>query len=238
MRIIPAIDLIDGKCVRLSQGDYNRQRTYSESPLDMAKTMEDAGIQYLHLVDLDGARLGKTVHWNILENIANNTNLQVDFGGGLKTSEDLRQAFESGARQVVIGSVSVQNPERVENWGKEFGFERIILAADVHGKKVATHGWMETSDLELATYISNFSSLGFRYFLCTDIARDGMLNGPAFELYEEIIRQSPKIKLLASGGIRNIGDLTKLREMGLDGAILGKAIYEGKISMNELAQIC
>lgn len=234
MRIIPAIDIIDGKCVRLTKGDYSTQKIYSEDPWEVAKSFEDAGIQYLHLVDLDGAKSKHIVNYRVLEKLAGKTKLQIDFGGGIKTDEDIRIAFESGAKQITGGSVAVTNPARFLNWLAQFGRDSIILGADVQDRMIATHGWQQGSDYEILEFLENFSKKNISYVICTDISKDGMLSGPSFELYQEIIETFPQLKLIASGGVSTIDDLYRLGELGCDGAIIGKAIYEGKITLNQL----
>lgn len=234
MRIIPAIDIIDGKCVRLSQGDYNSKKIYNENPLEVAKEFEDHGIEYLHLVDLDGAKSKHVVNHRILEKIASGTNLKVDFGGGLKSDKDLEIAFNSGASQITGGSIAVKDPETFLTWLEKFGSEKIILGADAKDEKVAVSGWQEDSKQDLLPFIKKYNQKGVQYVICTDIAKDGMLQGPSFQLYEKILEEIPDVKLIASGGIAQFDDLLKLQEKGCEGAILGKAIYEGKISLKQL----
>ena len=235
MRIIPAIDIIDGKCVRLSKGDYSTQKTYNENPLEVAKAFEDHGIEYLHLVDLDGAKSKHIVNHKVLETIATKTNLKIDFGGGLKTDEDLRIAFESGAQQVTGGSIAVKQPEVFSEWINTYGAERIILGADVKGEYIATDGWLETSDQSLFDFLDHYQSKGIQYTICTDISKDGMLQGPSFDLYQKILSETA-IKLIASGGISQFDELPRLAEMGCEGTIIGKAIYENRISLKQLEQ--
>lgn len=237
MRIIPAIDIINGKCVRLTKGDYATQKTYSEHPLEVAKSFENHGIQYLHLVDLDGARSKHIVNQKVLYQIASKTNLKIDFGGGLKSDADLKIAFENGASQITGGSIAVSNPEIFERWLQIYGAEKIILGADAQNRKIATHGWKETSTLDVIEFIKNYESKGVQHVICTDIAKDGMLQGPSFELYAEILKET-KIQLIASGGVSKFDDLLKLNELGCEGVILGKAIYEGKITLKELEKLC
>ena len=234
MRIIPAIDIIDGKCVRLSKGDYSTKKIYSENPLEVAKQFEAHGIKYLHLVDLDGAKSKHIVNHKILEEIASNTTLKVDFGGGLKTSNDLRIAFECGANQVTGGSIAVKNPETFNDWLQTFGSEKIILGADAIDQKVAISGWMEDSALELIPFVQKYLEAGISYVICTDIGKDGMLQGPSFDLYQQIIAETKIIKLIASGGISTFEELPKLAEIGCEGVIIGKAIYENRISLKQL----
>tara|TARA_B100000767_G_scaffold275585_1_gene313507 strand:- start:12519 stop:13250 length:732 start_codon:yes stop_codon:yes gene_type:complete len=234
MRIIPAIDLIDGKCVRLSKGDYATQKTYNEHPLEVAKAFEDHGIEYLHLVDLDGAKSEHIVNHRALETIAAKTSLKIDFGGGLKSDEDLRIAFESGANQITGGSIAVKQPEVFEKWITKYGSEKIILGADVQDNRIATNGWLETSEHKLVDFIQSYQNKGIQYVICTDISKDGMLQGPAFELYEDLLQKQSQIKLIASGGISIFEELPKLGNLGCEGTIIGKAIYENRIALKDL----
>ena len=235
MRIIPAIDIIEGKCVRLSKGDYSTKKIYSEDPLDMAKRFEDHGIKYLHLVDLDGAKSKHIVNHKVLENIATNTSLQIDFGGGLKTDDDLRIAFESGAKQITGGSIAVKNPETFSSWINTYGADKIILGADAMDEKIAVSGWLEESDKALIPFINEYQNKGISYVICTDISKDGMLEGPAFNLYKRILNETENdLKLIASGGISTFDELPKLAEIGCEGTIIGKAIYENRISLKQL----
>jgi len=236
MKIIPAIDIIDGKCVRLSQGDYNSKKIYNENPLEVAKQFQDHGIQYLHLVDLDGAKSKHIVNYNVLEQIATGTNLQIDFGGGLKSDKDLEIAFNSGASQITGGSIAVKDRETFLSWLEKYGSEKIILGADAKDEKVAVSGWLEDSKEDLLPFIQKYSENEVKYVICTDIAKDGMLQGPSFELYRKILGEIQDVKLIASGGIAEFDDLPKLREIGCEGAILGKAIYENKISLKQLEE--
>ena len=233
MRIIPAIDIIDGKCVRLSKGDYDTKKIYKENPLEVAKEFEDFGIKYLHLVDLDGAKAKNIVNQKVLESIAKNTNLQIDFGGGIKSENDVALAFNSGAKQITVGSIAVQNPEFCYGLIDKFGSEKIILGADCLDRKIKTSGWLEDSNLDVVDFIKKYQEKGIKNVVCTDISKDGMLQGPSNELYKEILEKTD-IQLIASGGISNIEDLKKMKEIGCFGTILGKAIYEGKISLVEL----
>ena len=234
MRIIPAIDIIDGKCVRLSKGDYNTKIIYNENPLEVAKEFEAHGIEYLHLVDLDGAKSSKIVNHKILEQIATKTKLKIDFGGGLKADADLKIAFESGANQITGGSIAVKNRAVFEEWITKFGADKIILGADANNEKVAVSGWLEESNEELVPFIQNYQSKGIEYVICTDIAKDGMLEGPSFDLYAKILAQAKGLKLIASGGISTFDELPKLAKIGCEGTIIGKAIYEGRISLKQL----
>jgi phosphoribosylformimino-5-aminoimidazole carboxamide ribotide isomerase len=242
MRIIPAIDIINGKCVRLSKGDYATQKIYNENPLEVAKMFQDHGVKYLHLVDLDGAKASHIINHKVLETIATNTSLSVDFGGGLKSDDDLRIAFESGANQITGGSIAVKNPDIFKSWLQKFGADKIILGADALDEKVAVSGWQEESNEALIPFIQNYMKEGVRYVICTDISKDGMLQGPSFDLYQKILNQTSivtssaveKIKLIASGGISTYDELPRLAAMGCEGTIVGKAIYEHKISMKQI----
>ncbi|WGK64436.1 1-(5-phosphoribosyl)-5-[(5-phosphoribosylamino)methylideneamino]imidazole-4-carboxamide isomerase [Croceiramulus getboli] len=244
MRIIPAIDIIEGKCVRLSKGDYDTKKIYNEHPLEVAKSFEDHGIKHLHLVDLDGAKSKHIVNHKILEQIAEKTTLQIDFGGGLKSDEDLRIAFESGAHQITGGSIAVKDPDTFKSWLLRYGSDRIILGADVQNERIAVNGWQESSERELVPFIEDYRAHGVSYVICTDISKDGMLEGPAFDLYQTLIGQfaedthaqggSLPLRLIASGGISQFDELPKLQELGCEGVIIGKAIYEQRISLKEL----
>ncbi|MHC0445215.1 1-(5-phosphoribosyl)-5-[(5-phosphoribosylamino)methylideneamino]imidazole-4-carboxamide isomerase [Flavobacterium sp. 3-218] len=234
MRIIPAIDIIEGKCVRLSKGDYDTKIIYNENPLEVAKSFEAHGIEYLHLVDLDGAKSSKIVNYKILEQIASQTSLKIDFGGGLKSDDDLRIAFESGANQITGGSIAVKNRTIFEKWISEYGTEKIILGADAKDEKIAVSGWLEESNEDLIPFIQDYQSKGIQYVICTDIAKDGMLQGPSFDLYAKILAEAKEVKLIASGGISTFDELPKLAELGCEGTIIGKAIYEGRISLKQL----
>ncbi|GAA4282045.1 1-(5-phosphoribosyl)-5-[(5-phosphoribosylamino)methylideneamino]imidazole-4-carboxamide isomerase [Gaetbulibacter aestuarii] len=240
MRIIPAIDIIDGKCVRLTKGDYGTKKVYSESPLDIAKAFEDAGIQYLHVVDLDGAKAQHIVNYKILERITSKTSLKIDFGGGLKSNEDLHIAFNSGAKQITGGSIAVKDPEMFESWLKKYGSSKIILGADTNNNKIAISGWTEESNKKVIPFIKGYQRKGVQYVICTDISKDGMLEGPSTELYKNIIQEcsnasaDQSIKLIASGGISSLDDLDQVRAIGCEGVIIGKAIYENKITLKDL----
>ncbi|WP_424963269.1 1-(5-phosphoribosyl)-5-[(5-phosphoribosylamino)methylideneamino]imidazole-4-carboxamide isomerase [Ekhidna sp.] len=234
MRIIPAIDIIEGKCVRLSKGDYNTKKIYNEDPLEVAQQFEDAGLQYLHLVDLDGAKAKHIVNWKVLEKLATKTGLQIDFGGGIKSDEDLRIAFESGAQQITGGSIAVKEPVKFTSWITAYRAGKIILGADAMDGKIAVSGWQEESDLEIEAFIQDYVNKGIEYVISTDISKDGMLEGPSFELYQSILEKLPDLKLIASGGVSSIDDLVKLKEQGLEGAIVGKAIYENRIDLKDL----
>lgn len=236
MRIIPAIDIIDGKCVRLTKGDYATRKIYNEDPLEEAKRFEDHGIKYLHLVDLDGAKSQHIVNYKILERIATKTHLQIDFGGGLKSDEDLKIAFDSGAHQITGGSIAVKNPLQFENWLKRFGSEKIILGADALNEQVAISGWQETTGPALLPFIADYLQKGVEYVICTDISKDGLLQGSSVDLYKKILDgfSGSQIKLIASGGVTNLSDLEQLQEIGCEGAIIGKALYEGTLSLQDL----
>ncbi|AXT59804.1 1-(5-phosphoribosyl)-5-[(5-phosphoribosylamino)methylideneamino]imidazole-4-carboxamide isomerase [Aquimarina sp. AD10] len=234
MRIIPAIDIIDGKCVRLSKGDYNTKKIYNENPLEIAKEFEAHGITYLHLVDLDGAKSKHIVNHKILDQIASKTALKIDFGGGLKTDDDLRIAFESGASQITGGSIAVKDPDVFKAWIQKFGPDKIILGADAHHEKIAVSGWQEESDKELIPFIQEYQKEGVSYVICTDISKDGMLQGPSFDLYARILKETKDLKLIASGGISTFDELPKLEDLGCEGTIIGKAIYENRISLKQL----
>ncbi|WOD43321.1 1-(5-phosphoribosyl)-5-[(5-phosphoribosylamino)methylideneamino]imidazole-4-carboxamide isomerase [Hwangdonia lutea] len=240
MRIIPAIDIIDGKCVRLTKGDYDTKKVYNENPLEVAKTFEDSGIEYLHLVDLDGAKAKHIVNYKVLEQIASKTNLKIDFGGGLKTNEDLHIAFNSGAKQVTGGSIAVKDPETFQGWISKYGATKIILGADSDDGKVSISGWMEQSKEDVIPFIKKHQKKSIQYVICTDISKDGMLEGPSVDLYKQIISEcsnssiGQSIKLIASGGISNIEELPILKAIGCEGVIIGKAIYENRISLKQL----
>ncbi len=247
MRIIPAIDIIEGKCVRLTKGDYNTKKIYNENPLEVAAAFEAAGIEYLHVVDLDGAKASQIINYKVLEQIATKTNLKIDFGGGLKSDKDLEIAFNSGANQITGGSIAVKNPQIFESWIAKYGSEKIILGADFYpdnsGGKIATNGWQEESALELIPFISDYQQKGIQYVICTDISKDGMLQGPSFDVYNDILSKTvisngveKSLKLIASGGISAFDELPKLAENGCEGVIIGKAIYENKISLKQLEQ--
>lgn len=234
IEIVPAIDIIDGKCVRLSQGDYERKTVYNEDPLEVARMFEDAGIRRLHLVDLDGARANHIINYKVLEQIATKTDLVIDFGGGLKSDNDLEIAFNSGADMVTGGSIAVKEPETFLRWLEKYGSEKIILGADAKEGKIAVSGWTETTELTVIEFIAGFHTKGVYRVISTDIARDGMLTGPAFNLYAEIMETLPDVEVTASGGIASMSDIHKLAEMGVPAVITGKAIYEGRISLEEI----
>jgi len=237
MEIIPAIDIINGQCVRLTQGDYQQKKVYNKDPLEVAKQFEAAGIKRLHLVDLDGAKSRHIVNHHVLEKIATQTNLIIDFGGGLKSNEDVHIAFESGAHQITGGTIAVKNKDLFLSWIEQYGGEKIILGADVKDQKIAVHGWQEASDIDLFDFLADYIKQGIQYVICTDISKDGMLEGAANNLYKKIIKTFPELKLIASGGVANMQDLIDLKSLGCYGAITGKAIYEGRVSLKELVSI-
>jgi phosphoribosylformimino-5-aminoimidazole carboxamide ribotide isomerase len=233
MRIIPAIDIIDGKCVRLTKGDYSTQKTYRDNPLDVAMEFEEQGIAYLHLVDLDGAKSKHIVNHRVLYEIATKTSLKIDFGGGIKSDEDVHIAFDNGADQITGGSIAQQQPALFMQWLATYGADKIVLGADSYHRKIATNGWQQQSQEDVVDFIAAYGKEGIRYVICTDIAKDGMLEGPSTGLYKEIIART-NIQLIASGGISSMEDLRTLQQIGCEGAIIGKAIYEGKIELKEL----
>lgn len=234
--VIPAIDVIDGKCVRLSQGDYAQKKVYNENPLEVALEFEDAGIQRLHLVDLDGAKAGKVINWKVLEKIASKTKLVIDFGGGIKSFDDVSVIFNSGAALATIGSLAVKNEALFTSMIKQFGADKFFLGADVKNEKIAISGWLEQTDVYVYDFIHKYHSQGIDQFFCTDIAKDGMMQGPSTDLYKTILKECPGIQLTASGGVSKLDDLFELKEAGCVAAIVGKAIYEGNISINDLKQ--
>ncbi len=234
MLLIPAIDLIDGKCVRLTQGDYAQKTVYNEDPLEVAQSFEAAGATRLHLVDLDGAKAKHIVNHKVLERIASKTSLQIDFGGGLGSSEDLRIAFENGAKQVTGGSIAVRDPKTFLGWIEQFGPEKIILGADAKDGRIAISGWQEDSGQELLDFVDRYEKEGVRYVISTDVSKDGMLLGPSFEMYQELQDRFAELNIIASGGVRDLADLELLSEQGLYGAIVGKAIYEGRITLKDI----
>lgn len=235
IQIIPAIDIIDGKCVRLSQGDYNQKKIYNENPLEIAKQFEDHGIKRLHLVDLDGAKSSRIINYKTLETIAGNTNLVIDFGGGLKSDDDLRIAFESGAAMITGGSIAVKNPDVFASWIIKYGAGKIILGADVHNNMIAINGWQESTELNLFDFLQSYIEKGINQTICTDISKDGMLQGTATELYKEMKQRFPKLCVIASGGVATMHDIEQLNAEGIDAVITGKAIYEGSISLQHIA---
>lgn len=237
MRIIPAIDIIDGKCVRLTKGNYSTKKIYSSSPLEVAKQFEDIGIKYLHLVDLDGAKAGSIVNVKVLETLATQTKLQIDFGGGIKSDNDIKTAFNCGAAQITAGSIAVNNPEIVVNWLEKYGPDKIILGADCYDKKIAINGWQNNSNEDVIPFIREYMLKGIKTVICTDISKDGMLQGPSKDLYIDIIT-STGTNLISSGGVTTLKDIYALKEIGCEGVIVGKAIYEGLITLKELRSLC
>jgi phosphoribosylformimino-5-aminoimidazole carboxamide ribotide isomerase len=236
MQIIPAIDIIDGKCVRLTQGDYGQKTIYNENPLEVAKEFEAAGLQRLHLVDLDGAKAGAVQNWKVLESIAANTSLVIDFGGGIKKEEDLAIVFNSGAALATIGSLAVKNETVFLEWIKKYGAAKFLLGADVKDEKIAISGWLETTDIGIYDFIEKYMAHGITQIFCTDVSKDGKLEGPSTELYKNIIQRFPGLHFIASGGVSSITDLNDLNKIGCYGAIVGKAIYENRISITELTE--
>lgn len=237
IELIPAIDIIDGKCVRLSKGEYDSKKVYNENPLEVAKGFEANGLKRLHVVDLDGAASKHIVNYRTLEQLAGHTSLTIDFGGGIKTDDDLHIAFDSGAQMVTLGSIAIKNPELFERWLKTYGNERIILGADAKNGKIAVSGWKEESETELMDFLARYITKGVSKVLCTDISRDGMMEGPATDLYREIMQAHPDIHLIASGGVSNIDDIYRLDEAGIPAVVFGKAIYEGQIRLKELTSL-
>jgi len=236
MQIIPAIDIIDGKCVRLTKGDYNLKTVYHDDPLEAAKQFEDAGLQRLHLVDLDGAKAGEVKNWKVLEKIATQTRLIIDFGGGIKTESDLQKVFNSGAALATIGSLAIKDETKFVQWLKQYDANKFLLGADVKGEKIAVDGWMQTTDVLLYDFLQNYVNHGVQQVFCTDISKDGKLQGPATELYKNIVLKFPALYFIASGGVASINDLHLLKEAGCSGVIIGKAIYENNISLTDLKQ--
>jgi len=234
IELIPAIDIIDGKCVRLSQGDYNTQKVYNESPLEVAKEFEANGIRRLHVVDLDGAKSSHIVNYKVLDQLAGHTSLTIDFGGGIKTDEDLTIAFEYGAQMVTLGSIAVKNPDLFKSWLHKYGAEKIILGADVKDNRISVNGWKEESQQELLPFLDGYTQEGIRKVLCTDISRDGMLQGPSIDLYKQIMGQFPDMHLIASGGVSGLDDIIRLDEAGIPAVVFGKALYEGRITLKDL----
>ena len=235
MQIIPAIDIIEGKCVRLTEGDYAQKKIYNEDPLEVAKQFEGVGLMRLHLVDLDGAKSGKVINWKVLEKIANKTNLVIDFGGGIKTEATLKTVLDTGATYATIGSLAVKQRAIFEEWIERFGAAVFMLGADVHTEKIAIGGWIEKTEIDVYDFIGSYMNKGVTQIFCTDIQKDGKLEGPSIELYQKILQQYPTLQLIASGGVSQLKDLEDLRRIGCSGAIVGKAIYENKISLLELS---
>ena len=237
MRIIPAIDIIDGKCVRLTKGDYTTKKIYNENPLEIAKSFEDNGIQFLHVVDLDGAKSNRTINYKTLEKMASKTTLAIDFGGGLKSEKDVEIAFESGAKQITGGSIAAKNRSEFVGWINRYGAEKVILGADCKDRKITTDGWLKKYDTDVIEFIQSYEQNGIRDVISTDISKDGMLEGPSINLYKDILNQT-QVNLIASGGVSNINDIYRLKEIGCSGVIIGKAIYEGRITVKELSELC
>ena len=237
MKIIPAIDIIDGKCVRLTQGDYAQKIIYNENPVEVAKNFEGSGLQFVHLVDLDGAKAGKVVNWKVVESVCQETKLNVDFGGGIKTDKQIQQLFDCGVKQVNLGSIAVRDPQKVTEWISRFGAEKIILSADVKDEMIAIDGWQENAAIPLNRFLSDYIQKGIKYVTCTDINVDGMLTGPSIELYKKILITFPSLSLIASGGVSSLDDIQELKRIGVDGVIVGKAIYEGRFKLEELVRV-
>jgi len=237
MRIIPALDIIDGKCVRLTKGDYSTQKTYNNNPVDVAKEFEAAGIKFLHVVDLDGAKSGHIINHKVLNAIAHETTLIIDFGGGVKTDADLQVAFDNGASQITAGSIAVKSPDVVYQWIETYGANKIILGADCMNRKIAIQGWQDNTEIDVIDFITMYKSKGISNVICTDIAKDGMLQGAANELYTNIL-SAVKVNLIASGGIATIDDVLQMQQLGCEGVIIGKAIYEGRITLKQLSELC
>jgi len=236
MEIIPAIDIIDGKCVRLTEGDYQQKKIYNENPLEVALQFEAAGIQRLHLVDLDGAKAGKVANWKVLETIANHTQLIIDFGGGIKTADDVSTVLNAGARYATVGSVAAKQKDLFTEWLHQFGVDKFLLGADVKNGYITINGWLNTTELPVQQFMENYMQLGVQQIFCTDVSKDGRLEGPSIELYQSLLSALPHLHLIASGGISSVDDLLQLQQIGCSGAIVGKAIYENKISLNQLVQ--
>ncbi len=236
MEIIPAIDIIGGKCVRLTQGDYQQKKVYHENPLEIARQFEDHGIRRLHLVDLDGAKAQHVVNHNVLTQITRHTHLKVDFGGGIKSEKDLQSVFKAGAHQITGGSIAVKQPEVFLQWLQQYGSDKVILGADARNRKIAISGWQEEAEREVVEFIQEYHSKGVKYVICTDVAKDGLLQGPSVALYQEILQQIPGLQLIASGGVSSLQDLFQLQQIGVYGVIIGKALYEGKIKLSELKE--
>jgi len=235
LEIIPAIDIIEGKCVRLTKGDYSQKKIYNEHPLEVAQQFEDAGLKRLHLVDLDGAKAGTVKNWKVLETIAGKTSLQIDFGGGVKSSKDVQIIFECGASWATVGSMAVKDEEQFVSWLQQFGAGKFLLGADVKNEKIAVSGWTETTNIWIYDFIQQYIEHGIEQLFCTDVAKDGLLEGPSIALYKSIIEKFPKLYFIASGGVSSMNDLDELRNIGCKGAIVGKAIYEGKVKLTELS---
>lgn len=237
MKIIPAIDIMDGKCVRLTQGDFQKKKIYNEDPLAIALEFQNADLEYIHLVDLDGAKAGEVVNWNVIYELQEKTALQIDFGGGVKTDEDVEKLLELDIYQINIGSIAIREPEKFKRWLSEYGASNFILSADVRGENVMINGWLEPTELRLFDLVEDYIKSGLEFLTCTDISTDGMLSGPNFELYEKLMTRFPQLKIIASGGVSSIADVKRLKAMGLHGVIIGKALYEHAITLAELKEI-
>jgi phosphoribosylformimino-5-aminoimidazole carboxamide ribotide isomerase len=237
MEIIPAIDIIDGKCVRLTQGDYSQKKIYNEHPLEVAIAFEDAGLRRLHLVDLDGAKAGAVKNWKVLETLAGKTGMVIDFGGGIKTAADVDIVFNSGAALATVGSIAVKDGPLFVSWLQQYGADRFLLGADVKNEKIAVGGWLETTDRWIYDFIQEYMEQGVRQLFCTDVSKDGLLQGPALELYRNIVDKFPDLHFIASGGVSEMDDVYRLEEIGCRAVIIGKAIYEGRITLKELSKI-
>jgi len=237
MEIIPAIDIIDGKCVRLTQGDYAQKKIYNEHPLEVARAFEDAGLIRLHLVDLDGAKAGAVRNWKVLETLAGKTSLVIDFGGGIKKAEDMDIVFNSGAALATIGSLAVKDPETFAGWLQQYGADKFLLGADVKNEKIAVGGWLETTDKWIYDFIEEYAARGIRQLFCTDVSKDGLLQGPSLDLYKNIVQKFPELHFIASGGVSELDDVFRLEDIGCKGVIIGKAIYEGHITLAELTKV-
>lgn len=236
MIIYPAIDIMNGKCVRLKQGDFSTQKVYAENPIEMALTFQQAGLRNLHLVDLDGAKQGSVKHWDIIERMTSQTKLSVDFGGGIKTEEEISRLFDIGVKQVNLGSIAYKEPAKVKGWIKKFGGDKIILSADASEEKLAVSGWQHETLISVFDFIKEFTEAGLEFVTVTDISKDGMMSGPGIELYKKIISHNLPIKLIASGGIRSWADVDELKKIGCHGSIIGKAIYEGSVSLKQIPE--
>lgn len=234
MEIIPAIDIIEGKCVRLTHGDYSQKKIYNEHPLEVARQFEDAGLQRLHLVDLDGAKAGAVKNWKVLETLAGKTGLVIDFGGGIKTEKDVQIVFECGGRFATVGSIAVKERDTFLAWLKKWGVDKFLVGADVRDEKLTISGWTEKTEIWIYDFIQEYMENGIQQLFCTDVAKDGALEGPSIELYKNIIRKFPQLHFIASGGVRNLDDVYELQDIGCNGVIIGKAIYENRIAIEDL----
>jgi phosphoribosylformimino-5-aminoimidazole carboxamide ribotide isomerase len=234
MEIIPAIDIIDGKCVRLTHGDYSQKKIYNEHPLEVARQFEDAGLRRLHLVDLDGAKTGAVKNWKVLETLAGKTRLVIDFGGGIKTEKDVQIVFECGSRYATVGSMAVKEKETFVNWLKKYGADKFLLGADVRDEKLTISGWTEKTEIWIHDFIQEYMEQGVQQVFCTDVAKDGALEGPSIALYKNIIEKFPELHFIASGGVRHMDDVYELQDIGCKGVIIGKALYENRIKIADL----